>query len=195
MCNRHQLSSSSRFKLNERKTELGKRQFIASRALIQHIYMNDFNADIYSAVQIIEGVTPKLEGSPELYISISHSQQYVSVAISQNRIGLDIESPRRERDYQEIANKTFNANESEWIVSSGSNEQLKSRFFQIWTARESLYKLGYLKNLLDQKFDALQEIKKESFSYFFHKDEEFFLSAVTETPTRLPIKFDLVIIS
>lgn len=183
----YQLSPSSRLKLQERKTELAKKQFIASRALIHHIYINDFNTKTDNTVQIIEGVTPKMEDSPELHIAISHSQEYVAVAISEQLIGLDIERTHRNRNYQEIANKAFHINESTWIKNSTNQEELESRFFQVWTARESLYKLGNLENLLDQNVDVLQEIKKEDFSSFFHKETNLYLFAVTAIPATFEI--------
>jgi 4'-phosphopantetheinyl transferase len=189
MCGRHQLSPSSKLKLNSRKSDLAKKQFIASRALIQHIYIHDFNTETDNTIQIIEGVTPTMEDSPELHIAISHSQEYVAVAISEQPIGLDIERPHRGRNYQEIADKAFHPNESAWIKGANDGVQLESRFFEIWTARESLFKLGYLENLLDQSIDVIQEIKKEDFSPFFHKEPNLYLFAVTTTPATFSINF------
>jgi phosphopantetheinyl transferase len=176
-------------KLNSRKSDLAKKQFIASRALIQHIYIHDFNTETDNTIQIIEGVTPTMEDSPELHIAISHSQEYVAVAISGRPIGLDIERPHRERSYQEIADKAFHPNESAWIKAANDGAQLESRFFEIWTARESLFKLGYLENLLDQSIDVIQEIKKEDFSPLFHKEPNLYLFAVATTPATFSINF------
>lgn len=187
ICGQYQLSPSSKVKLNSRKSDLAKKQFVASRALIQYIYINDFNTETDNTIQIIEGVTPTMEDSPELHIAISHSQEYVAVAISEQPIGLDIERPYRGRNYHEIANKAFHPNESAWIKGATDEAQLESRFFETWTAREGLFKLGYLENLLDQSIDALQEIKKGDFSPFFYKEPNLYVFAVTATPATFSI--------
>ena len=68
------------------------------------------------------------------FFNISHSGDYVILAISDCELGADIEkiAPYNPK----VANRCFTANEKEWLNQSPCDE----RFYQLWTGKEAVMK-------------------------------------------------------
>lgn len=77
---------------------------------------------------------PYIEGGP--YFSISHCKRGIAVAVSENSIGIDIESIRLFKP--ELMRKTMNEDEQLRITSSAIPEV---EFIRFWTQKEALLKL------------------------------------------------------
>ena len=77
---------------------------------------------------------PYIEGGP--YFSISHCKRGIAVAVSENPIGIDIESIRTFSP--ELMRKTMNEDEQLRITSSAIPEV---EFIRFWTQKEALLKL------------------------------------------------------
>lgn len=77
---------------------------------------------------------PYIEGGP--YFSISHCKTGIAVAVSQNPVGIDIESIRSFKP--ELMRKTMNEDEQLRITSSAIPEV---EFIRFWTQKEALLKL------------------------------------------------------
>jgi len=89
--------------------------------------------------QLIYGINgkPYLKNST-MYFNISHSDDYVVLAISNREIGVDIEKITSFED--RVAFRCFTQQEREWMVHEGGNEA----FFRLWTAKESVMKASGL---------------------------------------------------
>lgn len=84
-----------------------------------------------------------------LYFSISHSQGWVAVAISnQSKLGLDIEY-RRERRYAELAQGWYHESEVEGLKKL-SESDAQAAFYRLWTQKEA-----YIKFLQKSVFSGL----------------------------------------
>ena len=77
---------------------------------------------------------PYIEGGP--HFSISHCKTGIAVAVSENHIGIDIESIRSFKP--ELMRKTMNEDEQLRITSSAIPEV---EFIRFWTQKEALLKL------------------------------------------------------
>ena len=77
---------------------------------------------------------PYIEGGP--HFSISHCKRGIAVAVSENPIGIDIESIRSFKP--ELMRKTMNEDEQLRITSSAIPEV---EFIRFWTQKEALLKL------------------------------------------------------
>ena len=77
---------------------------------------------------------PYIEGGP--HFSISHCKRGIAVAVSENPIGIDIESIRTFSP--ELMRKTMNEDEQLRITSSAIPEL---EFIRFWTQKEALLKL------------------------------------------------------
>ncbi len=85
-----------------------------------------------------------------LFFNISHSFDYVVVAISNNEIGIDIEKVRKTS--LNIINKIATKKEKKYILSTPN--KINERIFKIFTLKEAYFKmLGKdLKKLLEIEF-------------------------------------------
>ena len=162
-------------KLNDRsikriqgmRSESHKKGFLAVRKLLETTQLTDF--DLYYTD----------DGKPHLkdgrIITISHSFDFSTIAISNNEIGIDIEKNRDK--IQRIATK-FIGKENEYL----SKKQLTEQLTIIWGAKESLFKIHpdggllFIEHLPIEKFTIndketkghiLKEPMKKSFKIYF----------------------------
>ena len=82
---------------------------------------------------------PFLKGIEGFDFNISHSEDFVMVAVSENEIGCDIEKIT-EIDL-EIAKKFFFREEYENIAALPASEERNELFFRYWTLKESFMKV------------------------------------------------------
>lgn len=81
---------------------------------------------------------PKV-ANPDIYISVSHSREYVAVLLSDVPCAVDIESA--ERDFRRVASRYLSAEEQ-------TMAERYDLFAELWSAKEALYKY-YKKGKLD----------------------------------------------
>ena len=77
------LSDFSKNTLRKKKSEIHQKQFLAVRKILELLSIHDSD------------ISYDLDGKPfikSIYISISHSKEFVAVIISDEKVGLDIES-------------------------------------------------------------------------------------------------------
>ena len=79
---------------------------------------------------------PYILGEANFNYNISHTHNAMSIAISENEVGIDIEKIGL-CDF-EIVNRYFSNAESEYIFSN--NQEQNKRFYEIWTKKESFIK-------------------------------------------------------
>lgn len=130
------LSLSTSKRLATLATQDRRHQFLLGRWLIGHA----LGIRIEDIEEGKEGY-PLVTGLPDWHASISHSDRFVAVAISRGfRCGLDIEYPKRERNWLALAERAFAPSELAWVAAKP--ELTRQRFHQIWTLREATYKAG-----------------------------------------------------
>jgi len=71
------------------------------------------------------------------FFSLSHSGKYVILAVDNTEIGADIE--RENPEYLDIAAEVFTDEEAAWMHED-MNEYELSRFYRLWTLKESVIK-------------------------------------------------------
>lgn len=113
-----------------------KRSLLGEYCLIQ-LLKDEYNLD-YEDVSILKNGNGKpYINDKNIYFSISHSNDYVVVAVSNNEIGVDIERIKA-TDLKTI--KQFaNDDEREFILSS--KEETHKRLFEIYTLKEAYIKM------------------------------------------------------
>lgn len=114
------IASASRFQNERRRTEHLAWRRIVRRELGERVAIsyNDVGAPVVD--------------TPNTYISVAHGAGCAVVAISDSRIGVDVES--RERDFSRVAARYM----SEGEIELSSEEDWAAK---VWTAKEALYKL------------------------------------------------------
>jgi len=73
----------------------------------------------------------------DLHYNVSHSGDWILIAVAENAIGIDIEEVDRNFDYREILTACFSDAESNYIHQS---LQPQESFYTLWTRKEALIK-------------------------------------------------------
>lgn len=82
---------------------------------------------------------PYVDGQRSIYFSLSHSGDYVLLAISEEEIGADIQL-RKDVDFSKIGKHFMTQQEYETWVNQDKDLQ-KELFYQIWAGKEAYLKL------------------------------------------------------
>ena len=129
-----------------------KAQILTAGLLLQHgarEFLGDkAPAGIYN-VAVEEGGKPYFTDIEGVYFSISHSADMALCAISDVRVGADIQQRREIRS--DIAGRFFHPDETEFLRKLSVNESEKA-FFDLWCLKESYVKFtgGGLSQRLDE---------------------------------------------
>ena len=129
---------------------------------------------------------PFLTNNPRVHYNVSHKGNYIACAISDERVGIDIEliKPIDAR----IAERFFSPEEIAYIKQGYDQYQYRYRFFEVWTKKESRAKwegMGLSKPL--PSFSVLCRDEQEQLAYFkaFENDEAIchVCSSYEDSPT------------
>lgn len=126
---------------------------------------------------------PKLKKQMKIFCSLSHSNEYVSCAISDQAIGIDIQE-MREGKRERISKRFFHKTEQELCNQNKSLEL----FYKIWTSKESYVKMlgsGLAGNMdsfyLDMKKECICSNEgKQLASVSFKSYKSYMLCIATE---------------
>ena len=122
------LSEDEQSKFKNIKAEKRQAEFLAIRLLLSKILATDTEI-IYNATG-----KPFLKNRSE-HISISHSADFVSVFISDKKVGIDVELGIRNID--RVATRFLHPDEKEYIAGL-QNQQLSKIVY--WSAKEAIFK-------------------------------------------------------
>lgn len=125
--------------LNEVRTEKRRKERITAHIILKELLGEE------KEIKHDANNAPYIENS-NLHISISHTNNLVAVAISNNPIGIDIED--RERKQLQLSHKFTTEQEKKWIDSCKTIEEKQLTAEVIWSAKEAIYKLANIKGLL-----------------------------------------------
>lgn len=81
----------------------------------------------------------RLSGLPELYVSLSHSGNWIAAGVSLSAIGIDIETYAKQRDFIAIASHVFSQAETN-LLKSLAPDRLNRQFYLYWTLKECVAK-------------------------------------------------------
>ena len=162
------IRSSGSLELSKFKTEKRKKEFLASRLLLNELLPN-------------ASISYNKYGAPEIgnnhFISISHSKNLAAIIISKNKVGLDIEI---------ISEKPLRLT-SKFISKDSHNPLSEEKATLIWSCKEAIYK-WYQKGSVDfiadikikafiikDKGQVMAAFKNQELSLYYKKIETHFL--------------------
>ena len=76
------------------------------------------------------------DGDTALQLSISHSGDWLALAVAEAAIGVDIELPRRSRDWNALAGFVCSPEELAYLQHQPATQQ-QAAFHQLWTLKEA----------------------------------------------------------
>ena len=116
-----------------------KKQFLVCRSILASLLNQYCQITILPTMVIGDNNRPCFLDRNLPDFNISHSQDWVAVAISlDGRVGLDIEVARPRKNYLDVAKSFFADAEYQWMMQQA--DTLKA-FWQLWTLKESALKL------------------------------------------------------
>ena len=158
------LEEEERVEYNAIKSENRKSEFINTRHLLKGVAAKF--GYLGSGFKIKKDEMGKPYGETEeqhIYLSISHSADYIICALSEDRdLGIDLE-PAERKVHEGLKSRIFHPQEEEQIRSMD--------LIRVWTIKEALVKLygrGLRTNLNDL---LLRKVNDSEFSAIFHNDK------------------------
>lgn len=133
---------------------------------------------------------PAHDGFRGIHFNITHSGDWVAVAISSGCVGVDVE--RMRKIPEGVARRFFSEAENQWLDSSKTEAERKDIFFTLWTLKESFLKAigkGLTKSLSsftilqkgNNHFELKQDEETKGFKlYNFDFTDGYKLSACAE---------------
>ena len=180
-----QLNEKSLLRLNGMKSQLHQRAFLSVRKLLQEAGYSDFD------LQYDESGKPHLNPNncytEPVEVSISHSNNFSTLIISNQKVGIDIEIQRDK--IIRIADKFVNNKESLRLGDTNTLDYIKKLTVK-WGAKEAIFKIRNESGISfkdhiwvnsfeirDQKTIATLEMEnvKQQFSIYFEEFEGFTL--------------------
>lgn len=185
-----QLNEKSLLRLNGMKSQLHQRAFLSVRKLLQEAGYSDFD------LQYDESGKPHLNPNncytEPVEVSISHSNNFSTLIISNQKVGIDIEMQRDK--IIRIADKFVNNKESLRLGDTNTLDYIKKLTVK-WGAKEAIFKIRNESGISfkdhiwvnsfeirDQKTIATLEMEnvKQQFSIYFEEFENFTLVCAFE---------------
>ena len=174
-----ELNPVNTIRFNGMKSEMHQRAFLSVRKLLMEKGYTDFD------LEYDEFGKPHLKDGN--HISISHSHQFSTIIISDQKVGIDIEMQREK--ILRIADKFVNNQELQRLKSFDNQDFIKKLTVK-WGAKEAIFKIRNEKGISfkdhiqvnpfeirDNKTTAILEIEntKQQFSIYFEEIEDFTL--------------------
>ena len=164
------LKDSSILRLESMKSESHRKGFLAVRKLLQHIDYNDF--DLYYDSFGKPNLKPQGCTIKDMHISISHSNEFSAIAISEKNIGIDMEILKEK--ILRIAPKFMNPIHLEGL----SDENKIKKATVIWGIKEAIFKIknekgiSFPNHIFEDDF-KLEDKKTMATLKFNGKEERF----------------------
>ena len=164
------LKNSSIARLESMKSESHQKGFLAVRMLLQHNEYDDF--DLYYDAFGKPHIKPQGCFVKDVEISISHSNNFSAIVISQEKVGLDLE---------QIKDKTLRIAPRFMDVSHLDNlskEEKIKKATVIWGIKESIFKIkneqgiSFPNHIFEDVF-SLEEKKSKAILKFNNREEVF----------------------
>ena len=158
------LSASEKERLSNMISVKRQREFIAGHYLLRRLLSRYYNKPIEQIeIQTLQSGALKPADAELGFVSLSHSFDYVAIALCEFPVGLDMEKMRSKDNFNEILEQIDSVKPARDLIKQGYSAE--ESFFRLWTKREALYKLNSVFAVSD---------KTEVFSYF-HKNADFML--------------------
>lgn len=114
-----------------------RRRMVFCDALLRELIKEQYSAEDneISIISLPSGKPVAKVRGKEVFVSMSHSGDFVACAVSDTPVGIDLEV---KREYKPTVYKALNEAEREFILKSKDEA---SAFFKVWTAKEAYVKL------------------------------------------------------
>jgi phosphopantetheinyl transferase len=164
------LKDSSIARLESMKSESHQKGFLAVRMLLQHNDYNDF--DLYYDEFGKPHIKPQGCSIKDIEISISHSNDFSAIAISDKKVGLDLEQIKEKA--LKIASRFMDVSHLENLTE----EKKIKKATVVWGIKESIFKIknekgiSFPNHIFEEDFN-FDDKKATAILKFNNKEEKF----------------------
>lgn len=123
----------------------------------------------------------------DAFVSLSHSNNALAVAVSLGEVGVDIELVRKPKA-QSLAERIMTDDELN-AYNATSPEQKNTRLFEIWTAKEAIFKSKKLSTFIPKEHNTLATPYKSGDVII--DTQKYIWSVATNTPEYLKVFTDI----
>lgn len=119
-----------------------RRRMAFGEMLLRKLLAENFKAESICLKNLHSGKPVAFIGDKEIFVSISHSGDFVASAISDTPVGIDLEVKREIKP--DFLRRALNEEEFAFVRDNESHchsRQERMRFLQVWTAKEAYLKL------------------------------------------------------
>ena len=116
--------------------EHDQRRCVAAYRLLHRALRHEYGIQEPPLFTIDTKGKPHLQEYPHIHFSLSHCREAVACAVSDEPVGIDIES--LDIIDERVATTVMSESEQQQIASAGHTDVA---FYRLWTMKESLYKL------------------------------------------------------
>ena len=118
--------------------ETDQQRFIVARAALR-ILLGNYSSRPPTDIRFVNGVNhkPLLQNEPNVHYNVSHSKDWILIAVSPAEIGVDVEGIDPLFPFRDVLLHSFSLPERAAIERSNASLHL---FYQLWTRKEALVK-------------------------------------------------------
>lgn len=131
------LSEQRREQVLRFKYELGRKTCAMAYMLLRRALREKYGIEDAPMFEYGEHGKPSIIGHPDIHFNFSHCREAVACAISEQPIGVDVESVREYKD--SLVRYTMNDQEVQQILQA---ERPEVEFTRLWTMKEAKLKLS-----------------------------------------------------
>jgi 4'-phosphopantetheinyl transferase len=132
------LDTTERSRAERFHKELDRNRFIICRSILKFVLAAYTKLDVKNIhLDYHYNKKPYLATHPWLYFNISHSEDFAVIAISRNKVGIDIEYIAEDFNFTNLLEDIFDDNE---ILAIQNAVDKKNAFYTSWTRKEAFVK-------------------------------------------------------
>lgn len=151
---------------------------IVAHGLLRYALRSTLGTDRVALSQTKEG-KPFLPGNASFHFNLSHSGRWVVIAWSDRPVGIDVETVCMDESKEQLARRFFHPDEQTALFSSAGSERA-SRFFEIWTKKESYLK--YLGTGINRSLSAFSVFQLPEVTFHTQELEGAVLTLCSQIP-------------
>ena len=152
------LDNQERTQANKFSNPVLKNRYIIAHGRLREILAGYLNIQAQNLIfNQLEHGKPYLVDYPELSFNLSHTNDFMAVAVVKKncQLGIDIETIRQRSSFSALAKRCFSIKEIEYWQQLSNTEKIL-QFYQFWTRKEAFVKatgLGISLGLKDCELD------------------------------------------